>query len=302
MLPERMDDTMNAKRKRQRRLRILIVVGLTLLLAVLLILLLAWMWRFVSDRLGGESDPGSSGVSVVSTASGASSGAGGSSVPSQSDGSSANTSTTSKAGGTVDSDGNYIQAANPPWNLILVNDWNKAPDWCFDKSFLVKHGTGEFDERAVGALSAMIAAAKQDGITDMRDLSTWRSYEVQEKNFNRKVQSYKSQGYSQAEAERLANTIIKRPGYSEHHTGLAADMGGSGDYSITDSFENTAAFRWLQEHCAEYGFILRFPKDKEAITGVTYESWHYRYVGVEHAKIIMENHLCLEEYLQQIGS
>ena len=79
-------------------------------------------------------------------------------------------------------------------------------------------------------------------------------------------------------------------------------MGGSGDYSITDSFENTAAFRWLQEHCAEYGFILRFPKDKEAITGVTYEPWHYRYVGVEHAKIIMENHLCLEEYLQQIGS
>ena len=65
-----------------------------------------------------------------------------------------------------------------------------------------------------------------------------------------------------AEAERLANTIIKRPGYSEHHTGLAADMGGSGDYSITDSFEKTAAFRWLKEHCAEYGFILRFPKDK----------------------------------------
>ena len=298
-----------AKKRRQRRLRILIVVGCTVLLAALLILLLWWMWTFVSDRIGGESAPGSSAVSsssavpdssVVSAlppdASGSSSGG------MTAGESSAGTVTTSKPGGSVDADGNYIQAPNPPWNLILVNDWNKAPDWCYDKSYLVKHGTGEFDERAVEALSAMVDAAKADGITDMRDLSTWRSYEVQEKNFNRKVQSYKNQGYSQAEAERLANTIIKRPGYSEHHTGLAADMGGSGDYSITDSFEKTAAFRWLKEHCAEYGFILRFPKDKEDITGVTYESWHYRYVGVEHAKIIMKEGLCLEEYLQRIGS
>ena len=78
-------------------------------------------------------------------------------------------------------------------------------------------------------------------------------------------------------------------------------MGGSGDYTIDMSFESTPAFNWLIEHCDEYGFILRFPKDKEDITGVTYEPWHYRYVGKEHAKIIMERGICLEEYLQEIG-
>ena len=62
---------------------------------------------------------------------------------------------------------------------------------------------------------------------------------------------------------RSANTIVKRPGYSEHNTGLAADVGGSGNYSLNQNFENTDAYRWLIAHCADYGFILRFPKDKE---------------------------------------
>ncbi len=93
--------------------------------------------------------------------------------------------------------------------------------------------------------------------------------------------------------------MVKRPGYSEHNTGLAVDLGGSGNFKLEQDFENTAAFAWLIENCADYGFILRFPKGKEAITGVIYEPWHYRYVGKEAAKEIMSSNLCLEEYLEK---
>ena len=97
-----------------------------------------------------------------------------------------------------------------------------------------------------------------------------------------------------------AGAIVKRPGFSEHNTGLAVDLYGSGDHSLTESFASTAAYDWLMEHCADYGFILRFPKGKESVTGVIYEAWHFRYVGdpaIAHA--IMDNNLCLEEYLAQ---
>ena len=87
------------------------------------------------------------------------------------------------------------------------------------------------------------------------------------------------------------------PGASEHHTGLAFDITVAGTI-----FKGTEQQIWLHKHCWDYGFIIRYQEDKEDITGVTYESWHYRYVGVEHAKIIMKEGLCLEEYLQRIGS
>jgi LAS superfamily LD-carboxypeptidase LdcB len=95
--------------------------------------------------------------------------------------------------------------------------------------------------------------------------------------------------------------VVARPGTSEHHVGLAVDILGSGYYSLEQSFENTAAFKWLKAHCAEYGFILRYPKEKEHITGVIYEPWHYRYVGVDVAKEIMSRNITLEEYLEEKG-
>ena len=188
--------------------------------------------------------------------------------------------------------------------LILVNYQNA---YTFETDFKIQPFYGNknssyklrdtivsLDSYAMEQCNAMMAAFDAEtGNHDILINSAYRTKEDQEAIYNSYIEEY---------GQEYADDYVALPGYSEHHTGLAADMGGSGDYSITDSFENTAAFRWLQEHCAEYGFILRFPKDKEAITGVTYESWHYRYVGVEHAKIIMENHLCLEEYLQQIGS
>ena len=114
------------------------------------------------------------------------------------------------------------------------------------------------------------------------------------------TKEYTDKGYSDLEAQKVGGTIVKRPGFSEHNCGLAMDVGGSGDYTLEQTFANTAAYTWLMEHCADYGFILRFPEGKEDITGVIYEPWHYRYVGVEAARYIMDNDLCLEEYLAQV--
>ena len=100
------------------------------------------------------------------------------------------------------------------------------------------------------------------------------------------------------EAEKITATMIAIPGTSEHHTGLAADIVTPTHQTLDPEFADTAAGKWLQENAAEYGFILRYPEDKQDITKIIYESWHYRYVGVDHAKAITENELCLEEYLE----
>ena len=90
------------------------------------------------------------------------------------------------------------------------------------------------------------------------------------------------------------------PGYSEHSTGLAFDIVSSGYHGLTLKQEKTRENKWLREHCAEYGFILRYHKDKEEITKIRYESWHFRYVGVEAAEYIMKNGITLEEYLEVV--
>lgn len=111
------------------------------------------------------------------------------------------------------------------------------------------------------------------------------------------MEEYKNLGYSEADAKLEAGKWVAVPGTSEHCLGYAADL-----CSLEESFENSEQFAWLQEHCAEYGFILRYPKDKVDITKISYEPWHYRYVGSNHAQIIMSQGLCLEEYLEQYGS
>ena len=145
----------------------------------------------------------------------------------------------------------------------------------------------------------MMAAGHKAGITDLAVQSAYRTYATQKKNYWIEVAEHRTNGVSELKAQYAANMVVKRPGYSEHHLGLAFDLGGNGNFNLNQNFENTAAFKWLIEHCHEYGFILRFPKGKEDITGVIYEPWHYRYVGVEAATAIMEGGLCLEEYLAQ---
>jgi D-alanyl-D-alanine carboxypeptidase len=200
----------------------------------------------------------------------------------------------------------YVQPENAVWYLKLANDWNTLPA-DYDSTFTaVEYGgnlSGKlFDSRAVDALREMLAAGNAaDPTFNLQPVSCYRSVALQKSLYDRQVKRQLQQGMSQEKAEEVAATIVKRPGQSEHNTGLAADIGGSGDYSLEQSFERTPAFKWLYENCAEYGFILRFPKNKENVTGVIYEPWHYRYVGKEVAKEIMSQGLCLEEYLEKTG-
>ena len=134
-------------------------------------------------------------------------------------------------------------------------------------------------------MKKMLAAIKNDGCGTVKIKSGFRSYKTQAKIFARYA---RQEGSAEA-----ANRYSARAGYSEHQSGYAFDIG-----KISKSFDQTKAFTWLQAHAHEYGFILRYPKDKEAITGYIYEPWHYRYVGVELATAIKESGLTLEEFLK----
>ena len=192
------------------------------------------------------------------------------------------------AGGTSASD----------WNLILVSAKHPLPD-DFSVS-LASVGNGhKGDKRVVSSLNAMIAGAKADGITLMV-CSSYRTKERSAYLYQKQVDQWLKNGYSQEEAEKEAARWVAPPGTSEHHTGLAFDIVTPSYQKLNHGFANTAAAKWMKAHAHEYGFILRFPEDKQDITGITFEPWHFRYVGKENAKIIFEKGLCLEEYIEMI--
>ena len=199
----------------------------------------------------------------------------------------------------VDTTGHYVQKSVTSWELRLVNGWNPLPEDYDYTGNLTNYATNkQFDKRAIDSLKKMIAAGSAYNLSGA---SLFRPYELQVTLFNRQVERAKAAGYTGKAAEDKAATVVARPGTSEHHVGLAVDILGSGYSSLEQSFDRTPAFKWLKEHCAEYGFILRYPKEKEHITGVIYEPWHYRYVGVEAATEIMSRGLTLEEYLEEKG-
>ncbi|MCI8500958.1 MAG: M15 family metallopeptidase [Oscillospiraceae bacterium] len=182
------------------------------------------------------------------------------------------------------------------WNLLLVNPNHSVPDDCHPVLAQVQ-GSYEMDERVAPYMKEMIDAAKKDGI-NLWVLSTYRTYEYQQKLFDTNVKQLKSQGMTEEEAVQETAANVAVPGTSEHQTGLAADiMCSEWTGGITDDFAETPAYEWLHAHCAEYGFIERYPKDKTEITGIVYEPWHYRFVGKEHAETIMSRGITLEEYL-----
>ena len=147
---------------------------------------------------------------------------------------------------------------------------------------------------AADAFLAMQAAAAKDGVTLWMQ-SGYRSADYQAGLYERKVQQFLDQGLSRADAEAQAATIVNPPGHSEHSTGLAADLSCPEHTGLDEGFENTEAFRWLCAHAVQYGFILRYPKAAEAVTEITYEPWHWRYVGPENAALIHASGLCLED-------
>ena len=138
------------------------------------------------------------------------------------------------------------------------------------------------DPEAKAALEDMFDGAKKDGLK-LFVCSGYRTYEYQKSLYNR---------YVERDGMEKADTYSARPGHSEHQTGLAFDLN-----SVDDDFEGTPEAMWIAEHAHEYGFIVRYPKGKQEITGYKYEPWHVRYLGVEKATAVYNSGLCLEEFL-----
>ncbi len=142
-------------------------------------------------------------------------------------------------------------------------------------------------KEAADAMKIMFDAAKKDGI-ELAIGSGYRSYSYQKNLY---------QNYVARDGEEAANRYSAKPGQSEHQTGLAADLAAlDGECYLQGCFMNTDEGKWLAEHAHEYGFILRYPEEKEEITGYIFEPWHYRYLGIEEALKIKESGLTLEEY------
>ncbi|MBQ8472046.1 MAG: M15 family metallopeptidase [Bacilli bacterium] len=165
---------------------------------------------------------------------------------------------------------NYVSESFKVPNLVEVSEFAK------DNMYLEKE-----------CMTSFIKMARDASINglNLRAISTYRTYEYQENLYN---------NYLKSDGLEKADTYSARPGFSEHHTGLAIDLDNIKTSYM--NFENTKEFTWMKENAYKYGFILRYPKDKENITGYMYEAWHYRYVGTRIATYIHENNITYEEY------
>lgn len=200
----------------------------------------------------------------------------------------------------VGSSSKTVQASGQlgQWNLKLVNRQNLLENNTniqtakIEARFARDVGM-KYDARAVSYLNAMCAAAEKDGVS-LLVISSFRLHSRQVTLFQnqlKKVQANNPQLSEQAAIDKAA-TVVAYPGSSEHELGLAVDFN-----SVEETFENTKQFAWLQAHAAEYGFVMRYPKSKQSLTGVIYEPWHYRYVGKDHAAKMNQLGYCLEEYV-----
>ena len=179
--------------------------------------------------------------------------------------------------------------------MILINPWHLLPEDYEADLEHVEYGH-RMDACAADHLSEMLSDCRDEGYSPLI-CSSFRERSKQERLFNNDVRRFMYSGMSEEEAIEETARNVAVPGSSEHEAGLAADIVYSGRQILDESQEDNETQQWLMEHCWEYGFILRYPKDKQEITGITYEPWHYRYVGREAAEYIMANGLCLEEYL-----
>ena len=214
----------------------------------------------------------------------------------------------------------YIHSENE-YIHILLNKQNPMEDDDFTPENLVtipkKYSrddkTLKLYRDAEKALEAMMQDMRALGFKDVQAQSAYRDYAEQQKLFNNYVNTEMDKGLSREEAEEQANKYSALPKNSEHRTGLCVDFfipsvmyelenyGHEGKYDDV-GFAETETFTWLKENCWKYGFILRYPEDKVDITGYSYESWHYRFVGFEAASIIYQTGLCYEEYLENFAS
>lgn len=182
------------------------------------------------------------------------------------------------------------------WNLVVVNGTRAMPEGYVPQLAAVAGTDVKMDYRVAPYYTAMYDAAKKDGIT-LTPYSGYRSYDRQKRNYNNLTEDYMNRyNLSREEAAIKAATVILPPGTSEHNLGLAMDI-----CNTYDSFANQKEYAWLTEHAHEYGFILRYTAEKQPITGIVPEPWHWRFVGVEYAEEIKNSGLCLEEWLTSKG-
>lgn len=196
--------------------------------------------------------------------------------------------------------------------LLLVNKVSPygttMPDNLVESTTQKAYSFSEYrlNETALAALTAMCLEAEADGVKGIDITSAYRSYEWQETLFNRycERERAKNPSLSREEAEKIVETYSCRAGTSEHQSGLAVDLRVMGDDSslLNESFADTKAGKWLAENCTRFGFVLRFPADKTDVTGITYEPWHFRFVGYRAANEMKAKNFCLEEYTAYLDS
>lgn len=175
--------------------------------------------------------------------------------------------------------------------LVLVNAEHKMPTGT-DSRLIEQFGI-TLDERAMNAYGQMYAAASN--YITLWVSSAYRDAAFQDRLYQQEIDDNLKKGMTENQAVEAAGRAVQKSGYSEHNTGLALDFNGA-----ADSFQNTNTYAWLMQNAADYGFILRYPEDKQEITGIMYEPWHFRYVGVEHAQNMKRLNMCLEEYVEYV--
>ena len=184
------------------------------------------------------------------------------------------------------------------WKYVLANELHMLPK-DFEVELEKTYNGQRVDRRMRGELEAMIDAAKKDG-HHLMICSSYRDYKKQDQLMDESIAKFVRRGLSYKDAFFKTKEQIALTGASEHHTGLAVDIVGKNHQSLDESQADTKESKWLAEHAAEYGFILRYPKEKEDITMISFESWHYRYVGKEAAEYMKEKNLCLEEFIELV--
>ena len=180
-----------------------------------------------------------------------------------------------------------LEADFVPDNLIAI------PAEYVAENYATLYVTQETFDAYKELLSAM--RSELGGKCRMHIISAYRSYARQSQLYDNAVQRYINAGNSSTQARLLALNTTQTPGNSEHQLGCSIDV--SNDNTTDHNYQNTPEGQWLAENAHKFGFVLRYPADKEEITRIAYEPWHIRYVGVFHATYMYVNHVCLEEYV-----
>lgn len=181
--------------------------------------------------------------------------------------------------------------------LVLVNPWNAIDENYVPELVTVEDGY-RVDRRCADALTRMLYDCREAGHSPVI-CSAYRTQEYQQDLFDKKIQRVMATGVSSADAPAIAARSVAVPGTSEHQLGLAVDLIDYYYTNLDEGQERTGTQKWLMEHCAEYGFILRYPNGSSNITGIIYEPWHYRFVGKKTAREITDAGITFEEYLQK---